>query len=555
MRRFSLRWNDGSEQSKRTVVEMKGLIFEAFTPQAEAASNRTDLACFIGFAKLREGEPPEDLRLWLQHEGWWSTATLDGSQTGGNSLYDVPVPIASWERFDQLFAWDERPYGEASPIGATYLGAAVRSFFAQGGRKCYVVSCGEPVALTAERAIRDAMLLKLVPNYTGQRSQRSQWHGLHHLFGLPGASFVALPDLAELVGLYREATSSVITVPPPVPEFVECSQPTAPVTKEKQVLSLAAPTCTDAEYDRWRATIHRAALFIADHRRDMHLLASLPLPQMESEAASSLLAFMHQRGWLSGTLSAQSCPALSGGQTDAEKEGCSIASAFVQLGYPWLQLSYAGDLPANLEPPEGVIAGVMARNALTRGTFRSITALELYDLIGVAPQLRQAQQFGINRKAPLRASSQSPFIDRVSLLGPTPEGFRMLSDVTTSNDSNYRQANISRTIGLVMRVARSIGEEYVFESSGERLWGQLKARLEDVLGAMQRVGALAGTRPGEAFQVRCDRSTMTQQDIDSGRVIVEVQIRPAASIETMRVQLAISEGNRVSSSLLGMEAA
>jgi phage tail sheath protein FI len=72
---------------------------------------------------------------------------------------------------------------------------------------------------------------------------------------------------------------------------------------------------------------------------------------------------------------------------------------------------------------------------------------------------------------------------------------------------------------------------------------------------MQRVGALAGTRPGEAFQVRCDRSTMTQQDIDNGRVIAQVMIRPVASIETMRIQLAFGGGGHVSLSPLGLEAA
>jgi phage tail sheath protein FI len=327
------------------------------------------------------------------------------------------------------------------------------------------------------------------------------------------------------------------------------------VRKEKRVVQLAAPACTDAEYDGWRSTIQRAALFIADHRRDMQLLAGLPMPRRESDAAAGLLGFMHQRGWLSGALSAQVCPALSAGLTDAEKEACSIASAFVQLGYPWLQAGYAGDLPANLEPPEGVMAGLLARNALTRGTFCSATALPIHDLVAVAPPLRASQQFGINPQAPLRASPQAPLIDRVSLFGPSPQGFYMLSDVTTSNDSQHRQANISRTIGLVMRVARSIGEEYAFESAGERIWGQLQARLEDVLAAMQRVGALAGTRPGEAFQVRCDRSTMTQQDIDNGRVIAQVMIRPVASIETMRIQLAFGGGGHVSLSPLGLEAA
>lgn len=518
---------------------MKGLVFEALTPQAEAAANRTDLACFIGFAKVRDVAPPADLRQWLQHEGWWSTATSSGEQSGSESLYNVPVPIASWERFDQLFAWDKRPYGDESIAGATYLGAAVRSFFAQGGRKCYVVSLGEPVALDAGRAARDAMLRQLVPQDTGQRSRRGEWQGLHHLFGLPGAAFVAMPDLPELAGEYREATATPITLPPPMPAFVECSASSAAMQAANQVVNLAAPSCTDEEYRRWRDTLHRAAVWIADYRRDVQLLAALPLAEKQSGAAVDQLAFLHEEQFLSSTLDLNQ----------------SIASAFLQLAYPWLQLSYAGDLPSNLEPPEGLLAGLLARNALTRGTFRSASAPIIRDVLDCVPRLSQSQQYAVNPKAPADASPQAPFIDRIALFGPRPDGFHLLSDVTTSNDIDYRQANIGRTIALVMRAARAIGEEYVFEPSGERLWHQIRSRLEDVLGAMQRVGALAGTRPGEAFQVRCDRSSMTQQDIDSGRVIVVVSIRPAASIETLRIQLAIGDGGRVSLSALGMEAA
>lgn len=518
---------------------MKGLIFEALAPQAEAASNRTDVVCFIGFAKTREIEIPADMTRWLQHEGWWATDTSAAAQAGPASLYDVPLPIHNWEQFDQLFEWDQRVYGDEDTVGATYLGAAVRSFFAQGGRKCFVISLGEPVSLDDNRAARDAMLLQLVPNYIGQRSRRSEWHGLHHLFGLPEVSFVVLPDLPELASIYRQDTHTPVDVPPPEPEFVECSQPVAPADEEKQVINLAAPHCTDSEYVIWRTVIRRAAQWISDFRRDVQLLAALPLPQQESEAARDLLAFMHQQVWLTGNLDTTN----------------SIATAFLQLGYPWLQMSYGGDLPANIEPPEGIIAGLLATNALTRGTFRSATALLIQDVIDFSPQLSQSQQFGLNPAAPALASPQAPLIDRVSLLGPTPDGFHMLSDVTTSNDLSYRQANINRTIALVMRAARGIGEEYVFEASGERLWQQIQDRLSDVLTAMQAAGALAGRRPQDAFQVRCDRSTMTQQDIDNGRVIVNVMIHPAASIETMRIQLAIGDGGRVSLSMLGMEAA
>lgn len=533
---------------------MKGLIFEPLTRLDQAAVNRTDVACFIGFARVRAGELPDDLRRWLEHEGWWPGAHSAGARPDTASRYDLPLPVSSWERFDRLFAWDQRDYGRAGGhpvIGATCLGAAVRSFFVQGGRKCYVVSLGEPADFTAGRAVRDAMLSRLVPVDTGVLPRREQWHGLHHLLGLPDVSFAVLPDLAELAAGYHEAALPSLVPPPPVPGFVECSQAGEAVREEKQVVRIAAPCCTDAEYGVWRDVVHRAGLWISTHRRDAQLIAALPLPHRESGAARDPLAFMHGRGWLSGVLSSSLCPDAGSGLT----EGCSIASAFVQLSYPWLEAAYGGDLPAGLESPEGVLTGILARNALTRGTFRNGCALPALDLTAVFPRLSRAQMEGLNRKAPLTASPSSPLLDRVSLFGFEEGEVRLLSDVATSNDASHRQASINRTIGLIMRAARAIGEEYVFESSGERLWSRLQSRLSDVLRAVHHAGALSGRGAGDAYQVRCDRSTMTSQDIDNGRVIVQVMIQPAAGIEIMRIQLVIGDGGHLSLSALGVEAA
>ncbi len=533
---------------------MKGLVFETRAPGIEAAPNRADIACFIGLAELRPDLViPQDLTQYLEQEGWWPGATSSGAQSVP-SLYNLPLPIGSWSRFDTLFAWNERPYGVgngATTTGAGYLGAAVRSFFAQGGRSCYVISLAPPLPLAADRASRDALLSNLVPITAGLRANRGLWQGLEHLLGLPEVSFVALPDLAELVSLYRDESQDPLEIPPSMPKFVACAQQETAPDQASRVVQLTAPACTDAEYLLWRTVIHRAALFLATYRRDVPLLAALPLPQAQSSAASSVLAFMHQQGWLSGSLAAQRCPELDGSATEETMAACSIASAFVQLVYPWLRTAYAGDLPGNIEPPEGVMAGLLARNALTRGTFRSATALVPQELISVQPPLSQAQQLGRNAKAPPQASPQAALIDRLCLFGPQPGGVRLLSDITTHNDSSYRQASISRTIALVMRAARAIGNEYVFDASGEVLWARIKARMEDVLAALERVGALAASADEAAYAVRCDRSTMSQQDLDSGRVIVQVLIRPAACIETMRIQLAMADG-AVSLSNLGI---
>jgi phage tail sheath protein FI len=60
------------------------------------------------------------------------------------------------------------------------------------------------------------------------------------------------------------------------------------------------------------------------------------------------------------------------------------------------------------------------------------------------------------------------------------------------------------------------------------------------------IGALGGASPAEAFQVRCDRSTMTQNDIDNGRVIARVEFVAASPIERITVVLAMDEGGQVS---------
>ncbi len=70
----------------------------------------------------------------------------------------------------------------------------------------------------------------------------------------------------------------------------------------------------------------------------------------------------------------------------------------------------------------------------------------------------------------------------------------------------------------------------VFEPNGEALWQELRRTVEDFLRFECRSGALQGSSPQEAYFVRCDRSTMTQNDLDDSRVILLIGLavlRPA----------------------------
>jgi len=128
----------------------------------------------------------------------------------------------------------------------------------------------------------------------------------------------------------------------------------------------------------------------------------------------------------------------------------------------------------------------------------------------------------------------------------TPDGLRLFSDVTTSLQSSHRQAHVNRLISAIVRAARRLGEDLLFEPSGERLWAQVQQRLRWLLDGFRDAGALRAEATEAPYFVRCDRSTMTQNDIDNGRIIAQVQIDPAAAVEAITIVLALDEGGQVS---------
>jgi phage tail sheath protein FI len=101
---------------------------------------------------------------------------------------------------------------------------------------------------------------------------------------------------------------------------------------------------------------------------------------------------------------------------------------------------------------------------------------------------------------------------------------------------------VHRLLSSIVRAARRVGEDAVFEASNEALWSGIQNRLEQVLFGLWQSGGLRGERQSDAFSVRCDRSTMTQADLDAGRAIAVVQIAPASPIENITVVLALEAG-------------
>ena len=100
-------------------------------------------------------------------------------------------------------------------------------------------------------------------------------------------------------------------------------------------------------------------------------------------------------------------------------------------------------------------------------------------------------------------------------------------------------------MGQLLRFARANGDTFAFEAAGDAMCARVRSRFEDLLTALWQQQALLGTRPTEAFSVRCDRTLMTQADLDNGRVICTIEFTPAYALERIRVELALGESGTV----------
>ena len=77
------------------------------------------------------------------------------------------------------------------------------------------------------------------------------------------------------------------------------------------------------------------------------------------------------------------------------------------------------------------------------------------------------------------------------------------------------------------RASLDLGTQWaVFEPNDQKLWNRLIQSVSAFLTTIWREGGLMGAKPEEAFFVKCGYDTMSQDDIDNGRLIMLVGVAP-----------------------------
>lgn len=102
---------------------------------------------------------------------------------------------------------------------------------------------------------------------------------------------------------------------------------------------------------------------------------------------------------------------------------------------------------------------------------------------------------------------------------------------TLSSDPEWKYVPVRRMAVFLERSLRRGLQWAVFEPNGERLWERVRESVGDFLQELFRSGMLGGPRPDSAYFVRCDGTTMTQADIDNGRLVVRVGFAPLRPAE------------------------
>jgi phage tail sheath protein FI len=199
--------------------------------------------------------------------------------------------------------------------------------------------------------------------------------------------------------------------------------------------------------------------------------------------------------------------------------------------YPWIKISDSlnGGQPRPT-PPSGTIAGLIARTDSTRGVWKAPAGIEavLNGVQDVEYKLTDAENGLLNPRA-------------VNCLRVLPNaivawGARTLEG-DDQNASDWKYIPVSRT-ALFIEESVDRGLQWtVFEPNAEPLWAQIRLNVGAFMNGLFRQGAFQGVSPKNAYFVKCDAQTTTQNDLNNGVVNLMIGFAPLKPAEFVIIKI------------------
>lgn len=180
--------------------------------------------------------------------------------------------------------------------------------------------------------------------------------------------------------------------------------------------------------------------------------------------------------------------------------------------------------------PSGAVAGVIARTDSKTGVWKAPAGIDasLAGITGLTVNLTDKEQNQLNPKG----------INclRVFQTGPVIWGSRTMVGVDGS-DSQWKYLPVRRTALFIEESVYGGTQWAVFEPNDEPLWSQIRLSVGAFMQDLFRQGVFQGSTSKEAYFVKCDRETMTQDEINKGKVNILVGFAPLKPAEFVIIRI------------------
>lgn len=194
--------------------------------------------------------------------------------------------------------------------------------------------------------------------------------------------------------------------------------------------------------------------------------------------------------------------------------------------YPWVKIVDEEAGLKRLVPPGGFAAGIYARSDTERGVHKAPANEVVRGAVDLEFNITKGEHDVLNPRG-------------VNVIRAFPgRGIRVWGARTLSSDPLWKYINVRRLFIFLEDSIYRGTQWVVFEPNDERLWARVSQTIAQFLTTVWRNGALMGLKEEEAFFVKADRSTMTQDDIDNGRLIVLIGVAPVKPAEFVIFRIA-----------------
>jgi phage tail sheath protein FI len=181
--------------------------------------------------------------------------------------------------------------------------------------------------------------------------------------------------------------------------------------------------------------------------------------------------------------------------------------------------------------PCGVVAGIMARTDSQRGVWKAPAGLDatMAGVQGLQVVLSDGEN-GLLNPLGINCLRSFPVSGKVLWGARTMRGADQLAD-------EYKYVPVRRT-ALYIEESLYRGTQWVvFEPNDEPLWAQIRLNVGAFMHGLFRQGAFQGQTPKDAYFVKCDKETTTQDDINKGIVNIVVGFAPLKPAEFVIIKL------------------